>query len=100
MENVRSEKEDDLSVCQETGIAHQAKNMFKQLDKEITSRPQTQTPAPAARTSTESRWNRSPVDSKKDIEIVKASDPAQKDHIEVETTALTERFKVSGSKLN
>ncbi|OQR67092.1 hypothetical protein BIW11_13730 [Tropilaelaps mercedesae] len=94
LEAVRSEKEDDLSVCQDPVIAQQAKLMFQKIDKEITSRPAASPATGLVRTPSDSRWSRSSFgEVPKDIEVVSSNEPSYKEQVEIETAALSERYR-------
>ncbi|GFT95267.1 xin actin-binding repeat-containing protein 2 [Nephila pilipes] len=90
LEKVRKEKEEDLSVFTEPGIANDAKKLFKQIDATVktttvTSRSPNKSPLH------ERQGNlHSPV---KDTDIIKCSEPNEKEEIPVDTTDVTQRFK-------
>ncbi|XP_077499981.1 uncharacterized protein LOC144110768 isoform X11 [Amblyomma americanum] len=89
IERLQREKEEELSVFNETGIAHEAKNIFKQLDAEVAR--QSGAPTSLAR-SPSNRWNvPRPQNAVSPGEVVRASDPVREP--EVATTEVSERFK-------
>ncbi|CAL1280946.1 unnamed protein product [Larinioides sclopetarius] len=93
LEKVRKEKEEDLSVFTEPGIANDAKKLFKQIDANV----KTTSATPVASRSP----NKSPLHEKnanlhspvKDADVVKCSEPTEKEEIPVDTTDVTQRFK-------
>ncbi|XP_064476974.1 uncharacterized protein LOC135390920 isoform X3 [Ornithodoros turicata] len=89
IECLAREKEEELSVFSETGIAHEAKNIFKQIDAHVSKNATPPQLAPMAR-SPSNRWNQ-PKPQAPAAEIVRSSDPVN--DVEVETTELSERFK-------
>lgn len=96
LEAVKSEKEEDLSVCQDPVIAQQAKLLFQKIDKEIAARPTAPPTTSLVRTPSDSRWSRASFgEAPKDIEVVHGSEPGYKEQVEVETAALSERYRVS-----
>ncbi|XP_022650960.1 uncharacterized protein LOC111259178 isoform X3 [Varroa jacobsoni] len=94
LEAVKSEKEEDLSVCQDPVIAQQAKLLFQKIDKEIAARPTAPPTTSLVRTPSDSRWSRASFgEAPKDIEVVHGSEPGYKEQVEVETAALSERYR-------
>lgn len=87
IERLNREKQEDLSVFSETGIAHEAKNIFKQLDAEVAR----QSGGPSLARSPSNRWSQSNQTATSPNEVVKSSDPVR--DVEVETNELSERFK-------
>ncbi|GFR11418.1 xin actin-binding repeat-containing protein 2 [Trichonephila clavata] len=90
LEKVRKEIEEDLSVLTEPGIANDAKKLFKQIDATVktttvTSRSPNKSPLHERQINLHS-----PV---KDTDIVKCSEPTEKEQIPVDTTDLSQRFK-------
>ncbi|XP_054709677.1 F-actin-monooxygenase MICAL3-like isoform X5 [Uloborus diversus] len=90
LEKFRKEKEEDLSVFTEPGIANDAKKLFKQIDATVKTAPVTiRSP------------NKSPVSERhlsfhspnKDVDVIKCSEPTEKEEIHVDTTDVTQRFK-------
>lgn len=77
-------------------IAQQAKLMFQKIDKEITSKPSAVVPTPGpVRTPSDSRWFRASFgEAPKDVEVVHSNEPSYKEQVEIETAALSERYKV------
>lgn len=92
IERLQREKEEDLSVFNETGIAHEAKNIFKQLDAEV-ARQSSGAPAASLARSPSNRWSvpRPPTGAVSPGDVVRSSDPVR--DVEVETTEVSERFK-------
>ncbi|XP_076347353.1 uncharacterized protein LOC143245191 isoform X2 [Tachypleus tridentatus] len=93
MEKVRREKEEDLSVFNETGTAAGARTLFKQIDATTSST----SPASSKLPQTD-RWQtrQAPFSSQSsvtDADVVKCSDPVYKDDIEIDASQLTQRFK-------
>ncbi|GBM63710.1 hypothetical protein AVEN_147640-2 [Araneus ventricosus] len=93
LEKVRKEKEEDLSVFTEPGIANDAKKLFKQIDANV----KTTAVTPVASRSP----NKSPLHEKntnlyspvKDADVIKCSEPTEKEEIPVDTTDVSQRFK-------
>lgn len=92
IEHLQREKQEDLSVFNETGIAHEAKNIFKQLDAEV-ARQSSGAPATSLARSPSNRWSvpRPPANAVSPGDVVRSSDPVR--DVEVETTEVSERFK-------
>ncbi|KAL1438574.1 hypothetical protein MTO96_047932 [Rhipicephalus appendiculatus] len=84
-------KEEELSVFNETGIAHEAKNIFKQLDAEVAR--QSGAPSASLARSPSNRWNvaRPQQNAVSPGDVVRSSDPVR--DVEVATTEVSERFK-------
>nr|XP_037288006.1 LIM domain and actin-binding protein 1-like isoform X12 [Rhipicephalus microplus] len=91
IERLQREKQEELSVFNETGIAHEAKNIFKQLDAEVAR--QSGASSTSLARSPSNRWNvarpqQNPVSPG---DVVRSSDPVR--DVEVATTEVSERFK-------
>uniref|UniRef100_A0A131YKF7 Transcription factor l2 n=1 Tax=Rhipicephalus appendiculatus TaxID=34631 RepID=A0A131YKF7_RHIAP len=91
IERLQREKEEELSVFNETGIAHEAKNIFKQLDAEVAR--QSGAPSASLARSPSNRWNvaRPQQNAVSPGDVVRSSDPVR--DVEVATTEVSERFK-------
>ncbi|CAN8004412.1 unnamed protein product [Ixodes hexagonus] len=90
IERLLREKQEDLSVLSETGIIHEAKNIFKQLDAEAAQ----QSSAPTLVRSPSNRWSQPSPTKNAPVspgDVVRCSDPVR--DVEVETNELSERFK-------
>ncbi|XP_037527208.1 uncharacterized protein LOC119404674 isoform X2 [Rhipicephalus sanguineus] len=91
IERLQREKQEELSVFNETGIAHEAKNIFKQLDAEVAR--QSGAPSASLARSPSNRWNvaRPQQNAVSPGDVVRSSDPVH--DVEVATTEVSERFK-------
>ncbi|GIX67654.1 xin actin-binding repeat-containing protein 2 [Caerostris darwini] len=91
LEKVRKEKEEDLSVFTEPGIANDAKKLFKQIDATVKTTVVT-SKSPNKSPIHERQVNNlhSPV---KDADVIKCSEPTEKEEIPVDTTDVSQRFK-------
>ena len=89
LEKVRKEKEEDLSVFTEPGIANDAKKLFKQIDATVKTTPVMSRSPNKSPLSERHLGLHSPV---KDADV-KCSEPTEKEEIVVDTTDVTQRFK-------
>ncbi|XP_054931418.1 uncharacterized protein [Dermacentor andersoni] len=91
IERLQREKQEELSVFNETGIAHEAKNIFKQLDAEVAR--QSGAPSASLARSPSNRWSvtRPQENAVSPGDVVRSSDPVR--DVEVATTEVSERFK-------
>jgi len=90
LEKVRKEKEEDLSVFTEPGIANDAKKLFKQIDASVKTTPVASRSPNKSPLSERHVGLHSPV---KDVDVIKCSEPTEKEEIVVDTTDVTQRFK-------
>ncbi|UYV67522.1 LIMA1 [Cordylochernes scorpioides] len=89
IEKMKSEKEEDLSVFAETGIAHNARSLFKKMD--ATARTTSPLMSPTKSPSRDMRRSRPNVPATEDV--VKCSEPVAKEEINIETKEISQRFK-------
>ncbi|XP_035214564.1 xin actin-binding repeat-containing protein 2-like isoform X2 [Stegodyphus dumicola] len=91
LEKVRKEKEEDLSVFTEPGIANDAKKLFKQIDATVkTTTILSKSPSKSPLSERQTFFH-SPTRDAHDV--VKCSEPTEKEEIVVDTTDVTQRFK-------
>ncbi|XP_023220748.1 protein-methionine sulfoxide oxidase mical3b-like [Centruroides sculpturatus] len=91
VEKIRKEREEDLSVFTEPGTATTARSLFKQIDANVQTLPPIRTnKSPSVERSRSRTFS---TQSSVDGEVVKCSEPAEKEEIQVETTEVSERFK-------
>ncbi|XP_071044544.1 F-actin-monooxygenase MICAL3 isoform X12 [Parasteatoda tepidariorum] len=91
LEKFRKEKEEDLSVFTEPGMANDAKKLFQQMDATVKTTPITPSKSPTKSPIHDRQINfHSPV---KEGDVVKCSEPTEKEDIPVDTTDVTQRFK-------
>lgn len=91
VEKIRKEREDDLSVFTEPGTATTARSLFKQIDANVQSLPVGRNKSPSVERSRSRTF--STQSSVGEGEIVKCSQPEEKEEIQVETTEVSQRFK-------